>query len=190
MTTQFNTLVDAQPQIGEEPVQNGSQEEEQSIKRDVTRDKTRINFMRRGGNVKRFHTFPIIGEQTNGHHQYNVLSLLLILHPNPSMELVQYVLWHDTAEDIFGDVPATMANYNRELYDGYNQAQDTVLTEVMEYPVDNLSQEDRYWFECLDKLEAYLFAKEQLSLGNQNMTFLTTSVIFLLLRLSCSLANR
>jgi hypothetical protein len=175
MTKQLKTSADAQPQIGEKPVSSGSKEERP--KRDITRDKTRINFVRKGGDVKRFHTFPVIGEQTNGHHQYNVLSLLLILHPDPSMDLIKYITWHDTAEHIFGDVPATATIYDNEFYEKYNKLQEINLCE-MAAPIEVLSKEDRYWFECLDKLEVYLFAKEQLNLGNKNMTGIIRNVIF------------
>lgn len=170
------------PSTGEQPVTNGSAEEKS--KRDgvsrqvqVAIDKERINFTRNGGNVKRFHTKQIVGEHTNAQHQYNALSLLLILHPNPSIDLIRYVLWHDTAEHVAGDIPAPALWNNAEFNQHYCEVQSTLLMNVLETSLEHLSDEDVYWFECIDKLEVFLFAKEQLSLGNRGMSEIVKNVI-------------
>ena len=66
----------------------------------------RVLAAREGGNVLRCHTVPHHGQYSVGKHSYDALSLLLLLHPNPSMNLVKATLWHDCAERFVGDMPA------------------------------------------------------------------------------------
>lgn len=94
------------------------------------------------------------------------------------MNLIKYVLWHDTAEHVFGDMPSTVGSHDPELYERYGKVQEEMLENIKQCSLSFLDAEEQYWFECLDKLEVYLFAKEQLNLGNKNMTGVIKSVIF------------
>lgn len=129
----------------------------------------RIQAVRQGGEVKRCHTFPIIGEYTNAQHQWGAVSLLLMLHPNPSLNLIKAVQFHDIGEHWYGDMPA---NAKWEL----PQAMGHMLEELEQKTVrqligpehKGLDDEEQMWLIGLDKLELYIWAQDQVqNLGNR-----------------------
>lgn len=67
----------------------------------------KVQQMRSGAKVKRFHTLDLIVPETVGHHSCNVALLLTVLTDALSGELLRAALYHDLAEQYTGDVPAT-----------------------------------------------------------------------------------
>lgn len=126
-----------------------------------------IKAFREGGQVKRFHTVPIVGEQTVGAHSYNVLSLLLVLCENPSIQLIKAVLWHDVAERWLGDVPPPAKWASRDFNDTYSRLE-RKLNKRLGLP--ELSQVEENWLNAVDKIELLLFCDEQIEgFGNNNL---------------------
>jgi hypothetical protein len=118
----------------------------------------KILAMREGGSVKRHHTYKIMGEDTVGNHTFNMLNLLLTLHPAPSSNLIKAVLWHDIAERFTGDVPSP-AKKSLAIKEALLQAEDSV-NEKLGIKVD-LSENEQSWLHGVDKLEYFLFLHEQ-----------------------------
>lgn len=123
---------------------------------------------RAASSVKRYHAFPIIGEQNNGHHTYNMVALLLLLHPNPDLTLIRVIMFHDSAEHILGDAPSPGLNTHTEYSLAYNNAQNALLLKIYGMDYYELRLADRQWLHSLDKLEAMIFGYNQISLGNAN----------------------
>ena len=59
-----------------------------------------------GGEVKRYHTMPTIGEQTVANHSWGVAVILSWLKPDISPKALLKALTHDVAEKQTGDMPA------------------------------------------------------------------------------------
>mgnify|MGYP001564355674 CR=1 FL=1 len=137
----------------------------------------RVWRAREGGNVRRYHTWPIIGEQTNASHTHHMLAMLLILHPNPSLALIRAVTFHDSAEGVLGDTPSPALRDNAALGREYHKAQNAYLLKHFDLNVEALSFSDRDWLNGLDKLEALLFAQEQLALGNSRGRGIVENVV-------------
>lgn len=117
---------------------------------------------REGGAVERCHATPHIGTYTNAQHCYGAVSLLLILHPNPSVDLIRAVQFHDVAERWLGDVPATGKGAFRNEYE---EAEARLQMDLDLMPL--LGEEDHNWLRAVDILDLWLWAREQLYLGNR-----------------------
>lgn len=115
------------------------------------------------GAVKRMHTRTIHGEYTVAQHCYNVVTLLLTLHPDPPLHLIKMALWHDSAELELGDLPATAKWNHTELSNAYHATEDKVMREHFGLGADmnEMSGQDQQWLKALDMIEFWLWAKEQ-----------------------------
>lgn len=127
----------------------------------------RVKAFREAGSVKRCHVIPIIGEYTVGKHSYDALSLLLCLHLDPSINLIKAVLWHDSAERWWGDLPAPAKWANTHLKTIYERAENSKLDELGARCA--LTEDEQHWLRAVDSLEFWMFAMEQVFMGNRNM---------------------
>jgi 5'-deoxynucleotidase YfbR-like HD superfamily hydrolase len=118
--------------------------------------------------VERAHTLPHHGSYSVGKHSFDAVSLLLVLHPNPSLSLVKAVLWHDVAERWTGDVPATAKWSSPQLKSCLEELEDGI-NDKLQIPYGwNLTQKETWWLRSVDRIELLLWAKEQVMLGNEN----------------------
>lgn len=129
--------------------------------------------LRDGLNVRRYHTAPILGEQTVGHHSAGMALLALQLIDTPSRDLLAACLYHDLAEATVGDLPAPGKWRFQALHDALEEAESEIRAELG--TVLTLNLEDTWWLRQLDLLELLFFAYEQRRLGNQNADALFTN---------------
>lgn len=131
-----------------------------------------ILSLRAGAHVSRWHTLPEIGRgQSVGEHSGNTVSLMLLLHPSPSLELIKAMLWHDTAERLVGDVPAPIRRANPVFAAEYEKAESGVtqsLHPTAHVALTGLDEEETYWLKAIDVLELLLHCHDQLMLGNRH----------------------
>lgn len=123
---------------------------------------------REGGATERCHGTPHHGSYSVGLHSYNAVSLLLRLHPGPSIELVKALMWHDVVERWTGDVPAPA----KWAHEGLRNAL-TELEETLERHWDikqPLTKTEGLWLHWCDLMEFYMWTEEQLALGNRNVS--------------------
>lgn len=57
------------------------------------------------GLVKRYHTWPMIKEQTVAAHSWRVATLFIEIFGIPRAEVIVYILYHDLGEQWAGDMP-------------------------------------------------------------------------------------
>jgi 5'-deoxynucleotidase YfbR-like HD superfamily hydrolase len=124
--------------------------------------------LRASGKVKRWHTVSVIGEQTVDQHCAQCVSLLLLLHPDPSIDLIKAVLWHDSSEQRTGDMPAPIKRSHPDLRAAYHAAEMDVCQAQVSDAFARLSDEDKRWVRTVDILEMALWAADQYMLGNQH----------------------
>lgn len=134
-------------------------------------DFRQLMSLRAGGLVKRWHCLPTIGQQTVAEHSAQALTILLILKPDASSELIKAVLWHDSAEQYVGDVPAPSLRASPDFKREYECEEHRFLEE--QHPaayraVAFLQGEDAYWLKAVDRLDAIMFMVEQRLLGNRH----------------------
>lgn len=128
----------------------------------------RIKFLRESALVERCHTLPHHGSYSLGQHCYGMLILLLDLHPSPTVELMKAISYHDAHERLLGDIPATafwtLSPEFRNLYD------EAVEKVGERYALTcSLTPGEIVWLQALDKLDLYLWAKEQQQSGDRRV---------------------
>src|SRR5690606_17115019 len=122
--------------------------------------------LRASGHTTRWHTIHHLKRQTVSEHSAQALNLLLILHENPTVDLIKAVLWHDSAERVVGDLPAPALRGNPRLREEYKSAEacffsthDTPYRAFL-----SLSAEDQAWLRGVDILELYLWCHDEMML--------------------------
>lgn len=120
---------------------------------------------RRAGDVKRCHTFHTLTNPTVGGHTYGALTLLLLLHSNPSMAMVRALTFHDFAEYYLGDMPSNAKAEHPDLGAVYENIEERHL-KFWGVHVD-LTDEEVQWVNGCDMLDFFLFCKDELKLGNR-----------------------
>ena len=129
----------------------------------------RVKATREAGNVRRFHVVPHVGEYTVGKHSYDAVSMLLVLHPNPSIHLVKALLWHDGGERWVGDMPRPAGQYAKVLLEAHNEANlSAIQTWEMYEGFECLTDEDYRWLNAIDTLEAWVWCHDQIAFGNRH----------------------
>ena len=53
---------------------------------------------RMAGNIVRYHTWPVLVQQTNAHHTWNVLRIMLEIWGHAPAEVLAYLVFHDAGE--------------------------------------------------------------------------------------------
>jgi hypothetical protein len=110
------------------------------------------------GSVIRFHADPVLSalRQTNADHQGRCVQLLLILHPNPPVELIRACAFHDVAELRTGDMRGPFKRAAPLIAELLHQAEEQIRTEMGVDPFE-LSDTDAAWLRLLDMLEPLAF---------------------------------
>ncbi len=129
----------------------------------------RVKATREAGNVRRFHVVPHVGEYTVGKHSYDSVSMLLVLHPSPSIYLIKALLWHDGGERWVGDMPRPAENYSDALVYAHNEANLAAVQAWGMYEgFEHLTDEDFRWLNAIDTLESWVWCQEQVAFGNRH----------------------
>ena len=125
----------------------------------------RIKYLRNAAYIKRFHTVPAIGEsQTVSAHSWGVATLLNELFEDSSKELILAALYHDVAETLLGDMPATSKWTYPELAAAMQRAEEKAEATIgIEFA---LTGEEYMRLKLCDMLELIMFSAEQVKLGN------------------------
>lgn len=129
-----------------------------------------VRRLREGGNVKRCHALVHNDHgYTDGKHSFDAACMLLVLHPNPSMNLLKFMLWHDTGERWVGDLPASAKWASSDLANCYEELEIKVWQShlpMVHEAWTALTIEDRHWIRAIDGLEFAFWCQDQLSIGN------------------------
>lgn len=110
------------------------------------------------GQVMRYHANITMNRmcQTNADHSWGVVSLILMLHPNPSLNLIRAAQFHDCGEIFVGDLPAPFKRAHPELAASHRAVEHQIL-ERMGIPVPNLTMQEQDWLDFADRLESRLY---------------------------------
>jgi 5'-deoxynucleotidase YfbR-like HD superfamily hydrolase len=136
---------------------------------DLVKDKLVNNLLNilEGGDVKRYHTLPTIGEQTVANHSWGVAMILNWLDPNISKIAVLKALAHDVAEKQTGDIPAPTKWNNRSLAKRLSAFERRIEKELgVDYKIP---EKEKVLFKQADVFELLLYCVKQRSLGNVNV---------------------
>jgi len=100
-----------------------------------------------GGEVKRYHTMSIIGEQSVASHSWGVAVILNWLKPDISKTAILKALAHDVAEKRTGDMPAPTKWNNPDLAKELSVVEKNIELELgVDY---ELTEEEHEYFKHL-----------------------------------------
>lgn len=80
----------------------------------MQRDKIRYNA-RFAGSVRRYHTWPVLNQQTVADHTWHVMRICYQLWGPLPPEVSTYIIWHDALEIVTGDLPFPIKRDTPEL---------------------------------------------------------------------------
>lgn len=127
-----------------------------------------INTVYKGGAVRRFHTVPVTSHETVAEHSFGVAVMVLALtNNNASKNLMLAALFHDLAEQVTGDIPAT-AKWNHPTIKVAAQVAEHAFHTEHGLTVD-LSEREQLILKWADLLQLMFYCKAQRDLGNKNM---------------------
>lgn len=143
-----------------------------------------LEFMWRGGNVKRYHTERTLMEDTVGHHSYNVACIIMHLRPGASAALLRAALKHDMAEWKMGDMPAPAKRampdfieldsggppYKARTFREVFAIREAELLELSGIATENLSDEEAWVLKLADSMDGMRFCIQERRMGNVGVT--------------------
>jgi hypothetical protein len=118
------------------------------------------------GRVKRYHTWPVLHQETVGEHTHRVATLFLQLFGIPRAEVLAYILQHDSGELSSGDMPFYAKRDVPELKHYMNRAEGRGR-ERLRIEMPKLTDEEWAQFKLCDLLQMLEFALIEMSMGNR-----------------------
>ena len=127
----------------------------------------RLDILRAGGSVQRYHTWRTLRQQTVAEHTHGVMTILLEITPTNllSPQLLAACAYHDISELLTGDLPSPAKREYPMLKAAANQATGDFETGMglrMELTIDQ--QRLLSW---ADTMECCQWAMEELYMGNR-----------------------
>lgn len=133
---------------------------------DIAETARRVIQARAGGKVERAHGVPHVGSYNNAAHSWGVAMLMAYLWPEDFPRLALACLTHDVPEAWVGDVPAPTMRYVPGLRDGLEKLE-TRISHSLGLPAEaDLSPEDHAKLKACDRLDFWLWCREQELMGN------------------------
>lgn len=128
-----------------------------------------IEYIRRGYNVRRYHQYSLIQEDTVGKHSAGVGVFIIMVDPECDKRMLEYALLHDVAEVSTGDIPADAKRAlskeaRRELADFEASALDAAGVVL-----PDLSPEEHLLFKLCDYFDGLTFCIEEATRGNRTL---------------------
>ncbi len=125
----------------------------------------KVEFTRKAGSVKRFHTMTTLVEDRVAIHTYNVMNLVIALSPNdPSVDLLKSALYHDVTECLIGDIPTNIKQDNPDLDIAFKKIEEGIEKEHGFH--FNLMAEEKLVLKIADILEGLWYSIEEVERGN------------------------
>jgi len=126
-------------------------------------------MFREAGKIELHHTLPKHGSYTTGQHAYDMLTLLFVIHPNPSINLIKAIVFYNLYCRWTGDIPLAAKRAGKEFTIHLMDLQTRIKNAIEIFDNDeSLSKSDYNWLFVLDRVVDYLWARDQLALGNSN----------------------
>jgi len=129
---------------------------------------------RLAGRASRYSTWPHIREQSIGEHCWQILRILLTIHPGASPELLRYTVFHDNGELTAGDPPYPVKLENPVFAEEHGRIEDAGLQlqidswDIRGIPAKvRMSRDDLWVFKLAEFIEMWEWGLEEQLLGNQ-----------------------
>lgn len=116
--------------------------------------------------IRRYHTIPVIHQETVGEHSHRLGTLYLQLFGRPRAEVLEYILYHDLGELSSGDLPFNAKRDAPGIKDYMDKAE-TAGRRRMNIKMPELTSEELARVKLCDMLQMLEFARIEMTMGNQ-----------------------
>jgi hypothetical protein len=125
---------------------------------------------RLSGQLRRYHTWPVIGQQTVAEHCWQIMRIYLSITDKIDPHMIQYITFHDIGETTIGDLPYPVKSENHDLKKQLDYLEDKSRYLQMGYwgafRQTFLSDEDKILFKQIELIEMAEFGMDQMCMGN------------------------
>lgn len=115
--------------------------------------------------VKRYHTWPVLHQETVGEHTFRVLFIYREIFELYDTDVIEYIMDHDMPEIAVGDLPFPIKKNNPVLKDEMDRIE-AEHAEAMGLPQHNISHQDKLRVKVCDLLQMWEFGKIEHRMGN------------------------
>ena len=128
------------------------------------------------GFTSRWHTLPMNKTQNVGEHCYGMMVIAKAWYKgNVPEDVTNWILFHDSAESLVGDVPWSAKNNYPKLKESLKEAEGDALYSDLGI---SLSIESNDTLRIIDRLEAAHFFLQELLTGNRHPAIIKTAKEF------------
>ncbi len=148
-----------------------------------------IEFIRNGGEVKRYHTWPMLSEQNVAAHSFGVAMLYALMAQDGweedgvikgglTVPGLMAALCHDLAEQVMGDIPSpakrALETKVPEFINGFKTLEAERLAEHGLNWEETLVSHEKRWLKIADCMEGALHCVRERMMGNKfiNVVFM------------------
>lgn len=138
--------------------------------------------LRHAGDIKRYHTWPVLQQQTLAHHMWNQLRIWIELYGPPTPSVTIAIMTDDCGEIATGDLPHEAKRDNPPLKELTKKIESKHLEEMLSRLPGlkdkhvSLSQWDRVRIKICDLLEMAEFAFQERMLGNHYAEYIIVNI--------------
>lgn len=126
---------------------------------------------RSAGRVTRYHTWERLREQSVGEHTWQLIRIILAIHPHASRELLVYAMFHDVGERVTGDVPFPVKREHPEIKAAFDRMEHDAMLQMSVWGVQagvRIPHEEMATLKLAEYIEMMEWGLDELALGNQN----------------------
>lgn len=124
---------------------------------------------RMAGQVKRYHTWPAITQQTVAEHCYHCMRIYYEIWHELPPQVAAYVLYHDSGELVTGDLPYPVKKNNPDLKAAADRVEALAL-ETLGVKLPDLDRLEKNRVKACDLIEMLEYGFYELRLGNKLAT--------------------
>lgn len=133
---------------------------------EVFEEESKVFFLMYSGSVERFHTMRKIKSQNIAEHSWGVAVLADYIFGQNFPNLVRYALYHDAAEIVTGDTPAT-AKWESEKLERTLSKLERDVCEKMKIMYEPPNHLERDALKICDLLELMFYCSHEFHMGNK-----------------------
>jgi hypothetical protein len=124
---------------------------------------------RSAGKVTRYHTWERIRDQSVGEHTWQLLRIILAVHPHASPELLRWTMFHDVGERVTGDVPFPVKREHPEVKRAFDAMEQEALLQMTPWGAIagiTITDEEANLLKLGEFIEMMEWGLDELALGN------------------------
>lgn len=141
---------------------------------------------RLAGQVRRYHTWPVIYTQTVGEHSWQCMRIWFEIWGPLPPEVTTYFIYHDAGELYTGDLPFPVKARNHQLKGIMDELEDNAVVAMSGPKEFEISDYQRIRAKACDLIDMYEFGLHERRLGNKYAEPIITDTYTALRKLTLS----